>query len=51
MKDCYIIARFGKGRKCRLKEFRFKTRENAKRFGHVFLDHNPLCRTYTVYGD
>lgn len=51
MKDVYIIAKFGKGRKSHLKEYRFKLRETAVLFGKMFLRHNPLCRSYTVYGE
>lgn len=51
MKDICIIAKFGKGRKSHLKEYRFNTREAAVRFGKMFLRYNPFCRTYTVYGD
>lgn len=49
MKDICIIAKFGKGRKSRLKEYRFKTRESAVTFGKIFLRYNPRCTSYTVY--
>ena len=51
MKNIFIIAKFGKGRKSRLKEWRFKVRKDAVLFGKIFLRHNPLCTTYTVYGE
>ena len=51
MKEIYIIAKFGKGRRIRLREYRFTTRKSAKTFGRVLLAHNPLCTSYTVYGD
>lgn len=50
-KEYYIIARFGKRRKARIKEYRFKTRRGAMLFGRIFLWYNPRCRTYTVYRD
>ena len=49
MKDFYIIAVFGKGRKKNLKEYRFIIRKNAVLFGKIFLRHNPFCRSYTIY--
>lgn len=49
MKDFSITARFGGGRKCRIKEWRFKTREGAKFFGKLFLNHNPWCARYSIH--
>ena len=49
MKNFYIIAKFGKGRKIRLNEYNFKTREGAERFGRIFLRFNPMCTSYTIY--
>lgn len=49
MKDFYIIAKYGKGRKIRLEEYNFKTREGAERFGRIFLRFNPMCTSYTIY--
>ena len=51
MKNIYIIAKFGKGRKSRLEKYRFKTRKSAVLFGKIFLGHNPWCKRYTVYGE
>lgn len=49
MKDFSITARFGRGRKCHIKEWRFKTREGAVLFCKIFLLHNPRCANYTVH--
>lgn len=50
MKDVILRAKFGKGRKSRIKEWGFRTRKGAKAFAKVFLDHNPLCTTYCIIG-
>ena len=50
-KDVILRAKFGKGRKSRIREWRFATRKGAVRFGKVFLRYNPLCTTYMIIGD
>ncbi len=47
-KDFEIIARFGRGRKCKIKGYSFKTRKRAKLFGKLFLDKNPFCARYSI---
>lgn len=50
-KDVILRAKFGRGRKAKIKEWRFATRDGAKRFAKVFLDYNPKCTTYMIMGD
>ena len=51
LKDVILRAKFGKRRKARIKEWRFATRDGAKLFGKIFLDHNPMCTTYMIMGE
>lgn len=50
-KDVILRAKFGKGRKARIKEWRFKTRKSAGLFGKIFLRYNPRCTNYIIIGD
>lgn len=49
--DVIVRAKFGKGRKSRIKEWRFESRKKAVLFGKVFLRYNPKCTTYMVMGE
>lgn len=46
-----VRAKFGKGRKSRIEEWRFKTRKQAKLFVGVFLRYNPFCTVCMIMGD
>lgn len=49
-KDVIVRAKFGKGRKSKIREWRFSTRKRATLFAKVFLRYNPKCRNYIVIG-
>lgn len=48
LKPVILRAKFGKGRKSSIKEWRFETRKRAETFAKFFLKHNHKCTTYMI---
>ena len=48
LKPVILRAKFGKGRKSKIKEWRFRKRKHAEIFGKIFLRYNPKCTTYMI---
>lgn len=48
-KPVTITAKIGTNRRNhRIFGWQFTTRKQAQRFAKIFLDRNPLCKTYTI---